>query len=100
MVLHRCQKILVLCPLFLFQQNENEDDGEKFRCAVDTHRFLHVGSSQFASVITDIGFIEQFPEIVVRTSKATIEDAGQGSLRIAAVGRGMTAAVLANEIEN
>ena len=55
--------------------------------AADADSGEHVSGSEVAVVFTDVGFVEEFPEVVMRSAKAAVEDACEGSLGITAVGQ-------------
>ena len=61
---------------------------------------MHVGGSEGTIVGADVGFVEELAEIVVGTTKAAIEDGGEGGLGISAVGRSVVAGVFADELES
>ena len=78
-----------------FQQQDSaaEQDHQDFGAAVDADGTLHVGGRQLPVVFSDVRFPDFFPELVVRTAEAAVEDGGQGGLRVARVGTQVLAAV-------
>ena len=78
-----------------YNQQEHEDLGK----AVDADGGVHILSGQFPVVLADIGFVEEFAEVVVGTTETAVECAGEGSLRVAAIGAGMARAVFPHEFQ-
>ena len=78
-----------------YYQQEHEDLGK----TVDADGSVHVLGVQFPVVLADVGFIEEFAEVVVGTTKAAVECPGEGCLRVAAVGAGMARAVFPHEFQ-
>ena len=61
--------------------------------------FFHVFCGEGTVVRANIGFIEEFSEIIVWPTEAAVQDSRQGRFRIAAVGRSMVTTVGADEGE-
>ena len=61
--------------------------------------FFHVFCGEGAVVRANIGFVEEFSEIIVWPSESAVEDARQGCFWISAVGRSMIAAVFCDKTE-
>ena len=76
-------------------QGEHQEFGE----AVDAGGGVHVGGGQFAVIFADVGFVEEFAEVVVGTAEAAVEDTGQGGFGVAAVGAGVATAVFPHEFQ-
>ena len=53
----------------------DEDYHQHFGGAVDADGCLHIGGGERTVVGTDVGFVEELAEIIVRATKATIENA-------------------------
>ena len=77
----------------------NQDYHQDLSRSVYLNGCFHVVSSEGTIVRADVGFVEKFAEVVVGTTKAAVEDGGEGGFWIAAVGRGVVAAVFCDKSE-
>lgn len=79
---------------------QHDSNHENLGRSIDTNGFSHVFGGEGTAVGAYVGLIEEFAEIVVWTTKAAIEDGGEGGFWVAAVGRGVVAAVFADELKS
>ena len=77
----------------------DEDYHQHFGGAVDADGSLHIGGGERTVVGADVGFVEELAEIIVRTTKTTIENTSKGCFWIAAIGRSVAASVDTDESE-
>ena len=78
------------------QQQGNHQD---FSHSIHSDGCFHIRRGEFSVVLADIGFIEDFAKILMRTTESTIENTCQSCLWVAAVGRGVIFSVSKNETE-
>ena len=78
------------------QYNSNH---KNFGRSIDANGFFHIFGGEGTAVGAYVGLIEEFAEIVVWTTKAAVEDGGEGGFRVAAVGRGVASSVGTDESE-
>ena len=74
------------------QYNSNH---KNFGRSIDANGFFHIFGGEETAVGAYVGLIEEFAELVLGTTEAAVEYGGKGGLGIAAVGRGVVAAVFA-----
>ena len=67
--------------------------------SINANGFFHIFGGEETAVGAYVGLIEEFAEIVVGTTKAAVEDGGEGGFWVAAVGRGVASSVGTDESE-
>ena len=60
---------------------------------------MHVVSGEQSVVFSNVGFVKELTEVGMRTTKAAVEDAGEGSFWVATVGGCMTSSIFMDESE-
>ena len=75
-----------MCLVQSYQEGKGESKHHHLGEAIDAGGSAHVGSGERTVVGADKGFVNQLPEVIVRTAEAAVEDARQSRLRITAVG--------------